>query len=64
MLGLGVPRLAPVDPEADAGHDRTVGEDDDHSAGVAELADATDSKSVSSEEECGFDSHLRHSLAG
>ncbi len=32
-------------------------------AEVAELADATDSKSVSSEEEWGFDSPLRHSVS-
>ncbi len=29
-------------------------------AGVAELVDATDSKSVSGKTECGFESHLRH----
>ncbi len=29
------------------------------SAGVAELADAADSKSVEGETSCGFDSHLR-----
>ena len=30
-------------------------------AEVAELADATDSKSVGAHTPCGFDSHLRHS---
>ncbi len=34
--------------------------DETSNAGVAELADATDSKSVEGDTSCGFESHLRY----